>query len=50
MWQKYRADVVLAAIFCFAYILKVNDNKDRILTDKFEFSTLDFVKWAQKNN
>ena len=30
--QQYKTDVVLAAIFCFAY-LKVNDTKDRILTD-----------------
>ena len=32
-------DVVLASIFCFSY-LKVNDTKDRMLTDTFEFSTL----------
>ena len=38
MEQKYKTDVVLAAIFCFAY-LKVNDTKDRMLTDIFEFST-----------
>ena len=38
MLQKYKTYVVLAAIFCFAY-WKVNDNKDRMLTDIFEFST-----------
>ena len=36
--EKYRADVVLAAIFCFVY-LKVNNTKDRLLTNIYEFST-----------
>ena len=36
--QKYRKDVVLAAIFCFAY-LKAKDTKDRMLSDKFKLST-----------
>ena len=46
--QKYKTDMVLAVIFCFAY-LKVNDTKDRILTDIFEFSTPKLCnKQAQK--
>ena len=36
--QKYRKDVVLAAIFGFSH-LKVKDTKDRMLSDRFEFST-----------
>ena len=43
MYQKYRTDEVLAAIFCFAH-LKVNDTKDRMLTDIFEYSTLELCK------
>ena len=37
----------LAAIFCFAY-LKVNDTKDRMLTDIFEFSTPQLCKNKRK--
>ena len=36
--QKFRKDVVLVAIFCFAY-LKVKDTNYIILSDRFEFST-----------
>ena len=39
--------MVLAAIFCFAY-LKVNDTKDRMLTDIFEFSTPILLKTSGK--
>ena len=42
-----RTDVVLAAIFCFAY-LKVNDTKDRMLTDIFKFSTPKLCKNKRK--
>ena len=38
MQQECRKDAVLAAIFCFAY-LKVNGTKDRMLSDRLEFST-----------
>ena len=41
--------MVLTAIFCFAY-LKVDDMKDRLLTDTFEFTTPKLVeKQAGKN-
>ena len=43
---KYKTYVVLAAIF-FAY-LKVNDTKDRMLTDIFEFSTPKLCKNKRK--
>ena len=46
--QKYRKDVVLAAIFDFAH-LKLKDTKDRILSDRFEFSTPKYVKTSEKN-
>ena len=37
--QKYRIDVVLEAIFCFAY-LKVKDTKYKMLSDRlFDLST-----------
>ena len=39
--------MVLAAIFYFAY-LKVNDTKDRMLTDTFEFSTPKLCKNKRK--
>ena len=36
--HKYRENVVLEAIFCFSH-LKVNDTKDKMLSDTFDFST-----------
>ena len=41
--------MVLEAIFCFDY-LKVNDTKDKILTDIFEFRTPKLCKNKWKNN
>ena len=38
---------VVTAIFCFAY-LKVNETKDRMLTDIFEFSTPKLCKNKRK--
>ena len=47
MNQKYRTDVASAVIFYFAY-LKVNDTKDRMLTDIIEFSTPKLCKNKRK--
>ena len=47
--QKYRKDVVLAVIFCFAY-LKVKETKGRMLPDRFQLSTLKLCKKKAKKN
>ena len=47
--QKYRKYVVLAAIFCFAY-LKAKDTKHNILSDRFEFSTPKLCKKDREKN
>ena len=45
--QKYRKDVVLAAIFCFAYFKNI---KDRMLSDRFELSTPKLCKKKLKKS
>ena len=47
--QKYRKKVILAAIFCFAY-LKTKDTKRRIVSDRFEFSTPKLCKKTEKKS
>ena len=47
--QKYRKDVFFAAIFCFAYI-KVKDTKYKMLSDKFESSTLKLCNDKREKN
>ena len=46
--KKYRKDVVLAVIFCFAY-LNVKDTEHKILSDRFEFSTHNCKNKREKN-
>ena len=45
--QKYRKDVVLAAIFLFC-LFEVKETKDRMLCDRFEFSTPSLYKNKRK--
>ena len=45
--QKYRKDVVLVAIFCFAY-LKIKDTKESMLSDRVEFSSHKLCKNKRK--
>ena len=47
--QKYRKKVILAAIFCFAY-LKTKDIKRRIVSDRFEFSTPKLCNKTEKKS